>query len=383
VKLGWILGALALALAFAFASLMAVAAPQRPIDPTLELAHDLPPYRASLAGSVKDFSAAMAQAHILVDEGRRLADIRPFEYADRILAPYVAQISGNTELALLRADIQQYRHDFNGAVGILDQVLARDPRNPSARLMRAQIRVVQGRGQDATQDCMSLVGREAVGIWSTCAAQALAISGRLPQAQRLLEASLRGDPISGARGSWTAGVMAELALQNGDRVVAEAWLQRAIAADPDDHVAAIELIDLWNENGRSAISLDLMNNRPASDAFLIRKAIALRNLGDRRGEAIVTELTRRFAEADELGDRTHLRERAAFELQFGKPQAALAHAQENFRSQRELVDLRLLLQCAVAAHAADGAIEGLKWLRESHVQDERLSPALALLGISP
>jgi tetratricopeptide (TPR) repeat protein len=362
---------------------MVQAGPQRPIDPALELAHDLPPYRASLEGGARDLSGAMLKAHSLIDEGRRRADIRPFAYAERLLTPYADQISRNTELALLIADIQQYRHNFDGAAALLDQILTRDPRNSNARLMRAQIRLVQGRGPDAVRDCMSLVGREAAWIWSACSAQALAINGRLPDAQRLLEASLRGNSIEGTAGAWVAGIMAELSLQNGDRATAETWLQRAIESDPFDHVAAIELIDLWNDSGRSAKSLEFMRYRPVSDAYLIRKAIALQILGDPQSKAVVAELKRRFVEADELGDRTHLRERAAFELQFGDSQAALANAQENFRTQRALVDLRLLLKCAVAAHAKSGANDALQWLGDSHAQDKRLESELALLSSSP
>ena len=192
-----------------------------------------------------------------------------------------------------------------------------------------------------------------------------------------------GDPLSGSGGSWVAGVMAELALQNDDRVSAETWLQRAIAADPEDHVAAVELLDLWNDSGRAAQAIFFMKDRPASDAFLIRKAIALRALGDPTLKAVVAEMTRRFTEADELGDRTHLRERATFELQFGDPKSALAHAQENYRTQRELVDLRVLLQAAVAVGSTDGARDGLTWLHESHSQDKRLAPELAKLRASP
>ena len=121
----------------------------------------------------------------------------------------------------------------------------------------------------------------------------------------------------------------------------------------------------------------------ASDAFLIRKAVALRELGDPTLKTVVAELTRRFTEADQLGDRTHLRERATFELQFGEPRAALAHAQENYRTQRELVDLRVLLQAAVAAGSPDGARDGLAWLHESHSLDKRLAPELAKLGAPP
>ena len=85
--------------------------------------------------------------------------------------------------------------------------------------MRAQIRIAQGNGREALRDCLHLVGREAAWVWSGCSAQAYAISGRLPDAQRLLATNLRGQELQGTRGAWVAGIMAQLAAQTGDHAV--------------------------------------------------------------------------------------------------------------------------------------------------------------------
>jgi predicted Zn-dependent protease len=359
-----------------------VAAPYRPADPTLELAHGLSPYRQSLANGPQDLGAAIEQARSLVNEGRRRADIRAFAYAEKVLAPFSTQFENNHDLALLSADIHQYRHDFTGAAAILDRLLTREPQNSSARLMRAEILLAQGRGSDARKDCLSLVGRESTWIWSACSAQSYAINGRLLAAKQLLATTLRGAEIQGPRGAWAAGIMADLEAQSGNGAEAEAWLRRALAANADDHVAAAELIDILVASGRNQEALDMLRDRPVSDAYLIRKAEALSALDQAQSAAVVKDLQRRFAEADALGDRTHLRERAMFELRFGDAKAALAHARENFRTQRELTDAHLVLQAAALQHDAEGAAEVLAWLRDTHTDDARLAPDLATLHAS-
>jgi predicted Zn-dependent protease len=357
------------------------AAPSRPTDAALELARNLPAYRAVLQRTPVDVKTAIAQAQALIEEGRRRADIRAFAYAERTLAPLASQAGSNDELALTLADIHQYRHDFAGASALLDGVLARDAHQAEARLMRAQIRLTQGRGADALRDCLALVGRAAPVIWSACAAQAYAINGRLPEAHRLLEDTFRAQPPQGESGAWAAGVMAQLQQQSGDQVGALASLRKALAAEPRDHVVALELIDLLNDTGAQREALDLLQARPASDAYLLRKAQALRAIDARASSQVQAELRRRFAEADALGDRTHLRERAEFELRFGDARVALAAARENFQTQRELIDLRLLLQAAAASRDASGAREAFDWLARTRTQDVRLQSSLRQLGM--
>jgi thioredoxin-like negative regulator of GroEL len=369
----WITGLLLLSAHIAQATAV------RPVDPALELAHDLPAYRVP-RGVPQDAGVAIEQARALIEEGRKRADIRAFAYADTVLAPFAARAAVDSQLALLLADIHQYRHDFKGAAQLLDQVLARDPRDSNARLMRAQIRIAQGNGHEALRDCLHLVGREAAWVWSACSAQAYAISGRLDDAQRLLATNLRGQELQGPRGAWVAGIMAQLAEQTGDRAAEESWLRRALAADADDHVAAISLIDLLNASGRQTQALQLLAGRPASDAYLIRKAQALQTSDAAQAQQIMTEMRRRFAESDALGDRTHLRERADFELRFGDARAALALAQENFRTQRELTDVRLLLQAAAAVRNPSGGSAAVQWLRDTRAQDAQATGMARVLG---
>lgn len=359
----------------------ASADPYRPVDPNLELAHGLSPYRASLAASAPTLAVAITEARSLISEGRRRADVRAFSYAEKLLAPFAGQTKANVELALMSADIHQYRHDFIGAVQILDDLLQRVPQNASARLMRGEIRLAQGRGREALKDCLSLVGRESPWIWSACAAQSYAISGRLAAAKQLLNATLRDATIEGERSAWAAGIMADLSAQSGAPAEAETWLLRALSANPDDHVAAIQLLDQWILAGRSQQALELLRNRPVSDAYLIRKAQVLAAVDPAQSRLVVGDLERRFVEADALGDRTHLRERAMFELVFGNSKAALAHARENFQTQRELIDARLVLHAAASLHDKEGAGEVVAWLRDTHTEDVRLTPDLQVLGI--
>jgi predicted Zn-dependent protease len=266
----------------------------------LELAHGLSPYRATITAGASNRSAALAQARSLTAEGRRRADVRAFAYAERIISPFMEHLETDAEVAMVWADIQQYRHDFTGAARTLDEVLQRQPQNDSARLMRAEVRLAQGRGRDALRDCLALVGRQSPWIWSACAAQAYATNGRLTAARQLLTAALQGTAIEGPRGAWAAGIMADLAAQAGDLPASESWLTRALAANPEDHVATIDLLDLWIAAGRAGQALELLRDRPVSDAYLIRKAEALAQVDPAGSRLIVTDLSRRFAEADAL-----------------------------------------------------------------------------------
>jgi hypothetical protein len=75
-------------------------------------------------------------------------------------------------------------------------------------------------------------------------------------------------------------------------------------------------------------------------------------------------LRARFAASQLRGDRVHLREEARFTLELlGDPQAALALARENWTVQKELPDLRLLLESSLASSDLATLASARQWLR--------------------
>jgi hypothetical protein len=89
-------------------------------------------------------------------------------------------------------------------------------------------------------------------------------------------------------------------------------------------------------------------------------------------------LRARFAASRLRGDRVHLREEARFTLELlGDQRAALALARENWTLQKELADLRLLVESAVAMRDAATLDEVRQWLQWARSEDIVISRLLS------
>ena len=117
-----------------------------------------------------------------------------------------------------------------------------------------------------------------------------------------------------------------------------------------------------------------------SDVLLLRLALAERALGAPQEKEHVQALKARFDAAALRGDKLHLQEEARFNLRLlGQEERALALAQENWRSQREPRDARILLESALALRDPSAAKEALDWLDRSGHEDPILRRTAQML----
>ena len=77
--------------------------------------------------------------------GRSEGDPRYDGYAQAALAPWWDLAEPPVPVLILRATLEQRRHDFDAALADLERVLARQPRHPQALLTKATILEVQGK----------------------------------------------------------------------------------------------------------------------------------------------------------------------------------------------------------------------------------------------
>ena len=88
-------------------------------------------------------------------------------------------------------------------------------------------------------------------------------------------------------------------------------------------------------------------------------------------------MSARFAASRLRGDRAHQREEARFLLHLrGDATAALPLAKENWAVQKELADLRLLLEAALAAKDPETVRSVRDWLARTQMEDVQLSRLL-------
>jgi hypothetical protein len=84
-----------------------------------------------------------------------------------------------------------------------------------------------------------------------------------------------------------------------------------------------------------------------------------------------------FAAEEQRGDGVHRREEARFLLDVqNNPRRALVAAQENWKVQREMDDVLVLMRAAHAAGAPQAAQPAAAFVREHGVQDVRIAAVM-------
>ncbi|NGY06574.1 hypothetical protein [Solimonas terrae] len=337
-----------------------------------------------------DAAAAIAYARLAIELGRQQADPRFYGNAEAALAPWDATPAPPLEIAWLRAVLRQQRHDFDGARAELDALLQREPAYAPALLTRAVIHLVQGRPRDAQRDCTALIGQASVPIIGSCAAAALSEQGQAEHALRTL-AALNTQVSAGIpfdQRSWGLTLAAEINARMEHDDDARAAFDRARAAiaaagDHDPYFQVAEADFLLDQHEPAAV-VERLRNETRNNNALLRLTLAESQLPDAASQASAKKhiemLGERFAATRARGEATHRREEARYLLELRHdPDAALKLAVGNWNVQREPLDARIFLECAVAARAPDAARPVLEWMKQTGIEDPRLHRLAAQL----
>jgi tetratricopeptide (TPR) repeat protein len=351
-----------------------VAAAAIPPDRVVARLHDgaaFPPaLRAALAAlraDPDDAELALAAARLVVDEGRARGDSRVVGAALGLLRPFLAE--GSPAVLRLAADARQYQHDFPGALALLDRAVALDPRDAQALIARATIHTVRGDYALARADCDRIGALRLPAVAFLCTATTHVTTAEGPAWAERLEAALAGPgALDPALHPWALGLTAEIARHQGDAPGAIGRLRRLLAQDPGAERERLILSDLLLARGEGAAVIDLLSASPATDAVLLRRALALKAAGNPEAEALVRRLDQRFRLNIDLGLRAHAREEAMFFLYLaGDPVAALARAEVNWSLQKEAEDVALILATASTAGRPGAARPARDWMAAAGV----------------
>ena len=365
----------------------ALAAPFTPTDPNqvlekLPLAATDPQtrewqgLRRQLAERPNDLELALRVARRNLEIGRAEADPRYYGYVQAALAPWWNQASPPPEVLLLRAVLRQNRHDFDGALIDLRQVLAANPRQAQAWLTRAVIQQVQGEPVEALQSCLALRRLASSLLFNACLSGALGRNGQAEFAYASLRRALENAPEADVEERlWATTVLAETAEQRGDAGAAENHFRDALALGRRNVYLLGAYADFLLDQNRPAEARDLLRDEQRADNLLLRLALAERRLDDPAWQRHAEILEARFAAARERGDGIHIATEARLKLDLRQqPAEALELARRNWAlGQREPQDARLLLEAALAASQPDAAREVLDWLARVKLEDRRLA----------
>jgi hypothetical protein len=383
---------IALASVAALPAYPAAAAPQRPTDDSLVLAvvspsrsegiSDLRRAKAELARDPKDARLAVQVARLAIEQGRASSDPRLYGQAQAALASWWDDTDPPEELRVLRAVIRQALHDFSGALSDLDAILERSPGNTQARLTRAFVRLVLGDFAAAEEDCRAIRGDAGVLPAAACRARVAALTGDAPRGYAGLARALDFDDGSGkAMRRFSLSLLADMAAGLGRNDDADKLFADAAAIGAPDVPLLAAIADHLLDKGGAADVLALLDGKGDADALVLRRAIAAKRVGHARLAEWSAILNERFAAERTAGATLHLREEARFRLEVeGDAATALRLAVENWRTQKEPADARLVLEAAGAAGDPAAADDVVRFIRDSGLTDARMTPLLQRLA---
>lgn len=364
------------------------AAPIRPTDPNYVVA-ELPGgaaraqqrYALELEQSRQDPRKAAQLARELLDEARATIQPQLFGRAESVLAPWVSKPGAPVVLLVMQADILQQRHEFAAATQILSAVIARDPGERQAHLMRANNDIVTGEFASARPDCAWLLGEWDVWTGSVCLAEVLGSTGQRDQARAMLErltAHAAGAPAAPAALAWALEIQADLDFRAGSLGSAEQLLRQAMTLAPTSDPIRLELADVLAAEGQpGAAEGVLQTTRPSVGTLLRRMELEQAQGHKALCQQALAEVQERLNVSAERGERLHLREETRLALDLAQdPRKAVALARSDFAMQRETEDVRLLARAVSAAGDQDALKELKQWLLQTRYQDVRVEQIL-------
>ena len=325
--------------------------------------------RAAAAAAPSSVAAATALANAYYRISRSEGDPRLLGYAQAALMPWWKDAEAPTTVLVMRATILQSNHEFERALDDLSKAIAREPRNARALLLRASIRTVQGKYDEARADCERSQGLAPDRNVVACLAGVDALTGKARSASLALErsrAAMANAPPD-AR-AWIESLLGEIA-QRQDDTVAEKHFRAALAADSRDLYTLAAYCDWLLDHARPAEVIPLVEKQQRVDALLLRLALAQKALRRVDAESSIATLHARFAASRARGDTVHRREEARFRLEAEQDATvALQLAKENWAVQREPADLRILAEAAVAAGDVSAVETVRQWLAQTGLQ---------------
>jgi tetratricopeptide (TPR) repeat protein len=337
---------------------------------------------AALSRSPALLPLALKVAQMDIALGQSETDPRYDGRAEAALAPWIALPDPPLQVRLFRAILRQRVHNFSAALTDLDAVLAADPDYRQARLIRATVRQVRGDYAEALKDC-AILGAPADRVGAICAASVWSVSGRAAESLATLDHAASGAFTAEELPTklWALTIRAETASRIGRTAEAEEAFRAALGLGLRDPYLLGAYADFLLDQGRPEEAEALVQRETRIDPLLLRLALAERMLRRPSLDGHVADLAERFAAARRRGDKAHRREEARFALELlDQPQVALRLAEEDWATQHEPADARVILTAAIGARAPEAASPVIDWLRRAGLEDQVLTPLIAQLS---
>jgi Tfp pilus assembly protein PilF len=350
-----------------------------PLSATDPSARRLQSLRKQLEAKPDDVALRIEIARRYFDLSMAQGDPRYVGYASAALAPLdKAAPASNASYWQIKGMLQQYSHNFDGALASLDKASLADPTSPDAMAWRAAIQMVQANYAKAQAECDALKPLTTPLFATGCSQYVLAHSGGsagLQSAFDTLNAAVKAEPTAAPDLMlWELTRLAEMAIRLKRFDDADAYFKQALKLGVTDQFLLGAYADFLLQQKKPEAVMTLLADWERSDILLLRLALAGKAVNYKKAADWASALRDRFVEAAKRGDRLHEQEAARFELDIeNNPKKALALAANNYKLQKEARDAEVLLRTALAAKDAAAAQPALAWLKQNKYEDAHLA----------
>jgi len=358
---------------------VALASPYRPTNDnevvdTLPVGSSTYQTRLVLRSSVKPpFSVVEPQINALLARSYSQGDPRASGQAESLLEPY---IKDNTpQIMMYRATILQSNHHFDESKAVLQDILKKIPNQPDSVLMLSSINLVQGRFDDARQECNGLRDMGMMVLRFACLGQVDDMTGKIINSRDVLSKLTQiNNGLDAGQLRWLNLILADIALRLNDYVLAKSVFEQLdMTSAPSLTARADWLIDHQNW----AETQHLLASHKDNDALLLRLVISEIHLKSPDAQADYQLLSDRIKVWQERGETAHQREEAMFAMILHPPEDALDLARSNWQKQRETADVVIYTNAAIRAHSLADMKIIQDWIKQTGFEYPRLTQVLA------
>lgn len=328
------------------------------------------------AGSTRDESVRGVYAYLRAFQ--RDQDPRHLGRAQALLAPWWNEPRPPADVALARGILRQASHDFPSALDDLGRVVAEEPDNTQAWLVRATVQTVIADYDGARESCAHVPAHQFGLERLVCVASVDAVTGHAADAAARLAAAIAHPSNDVGQRAWATSCLAEFLVQKGDLTAAKASFMRSLELAPDDIYTRSAYLDVLLAEGSYEQVLTVAAPAALADSVLLRRAIAAKWLKLKDAVDLESDLAARFDASRLRGDSLHEREEARFRLEVqGNAELAVALAKHDFSIQREPADLRILADASCAAHDAEGKKLAFEFVKKHGLEDPFVKKTLS------
>jgi Tfp pilus assembly protein PilF len=327
--------------------------------------------RRALEADPQNGRLAATLARTYIERSRLEADPRYIGRAQAVLNPWWMMENPPQALLVLRATLKQSLHQFEDAMVDLEKAVKQDRFDPQAWVTLATVQAVTGDLDSAKRSCVPLFQSSTELVAVTCVTNVAGVNGQATKAFDTLKVALERNQAQATIGEklWAYTTLAETAAR-ANRADAETYYKQALALNEPDVYLMASYADFLLEQGRAREVIALIGNNIRPDALLLRLILAQKALNAPNLNAHVETMKARIAANRARGDTVHRREESIFTLHaLGDAGTALELASTNFGVQKEPIDVRVLLEAAMAAKQPRAATPALEFVKQSKLED--------------